>query len=72
MKKNIVFFIDSMGKGGAERVVSILANSFSQNNNVYIITNVYGESGYELDKNIKLDKSYKFIQIVYTCKKLFQ
>ena len=52
--KKIVFSIVSMGKGGAERVVSILANSLSDENDVTIITLVNEKIEYKLNDNIKV------------------
>lgn len=54
--KRIVFCINSLDKGGAERVVSILANHFSKLNEVYIITITDNKIEYELEENIKLIK----------------
>ncbi len=52
--KKIAFCINSMCKGGAERVVSILSNNLSKENNVSIITMVKDDIAYELDKKIKV------------------
>lgn len=52
--KKIVFCIDSLAKGGAERVVSILANKLVQSNDVSIITILDKKVEYELNSNIKL------------------
>lgn len=52
--KKIAFCINSMEKGGAERVVSILANHFSTNNEVYIITITNKEILYDLNSNINI------------------
>lgn len=65
---NIVFCLGSMGKGGAERVVSNLSNYLAEKgNNISIITTVLGNCEYEIDKSIKLysldekNKSKNFI-----------
>lgn len=50
----ILFCIDSLEKGGAERVISSLSNTFINNNEVTIITMVNRKIEYNLDKNIKL------------------
>ncbi|PSU95379.1 hypothetical protein C0W35_07250 [Photobacterium kishitanii] len=55
MKKlNILFVINDLGAGGAERVCSILANYFSD---IYLITIVLGKNNivYELNNKIKVD-----------------
>lgn len=52
--KKIVFCIDSLEKGGAERVVSVLANSFIENNEVYIVTIVNEKIQYELNSKVEL------------------
>lgn len=52
--KKIVFCIDSLEKGGAERVVSVLANNLSIENNVSIMTIVKEKPQYKLNDNINL------------------
>lgn len=57
----IMFCTSSMGKGGAERVISILSNSFINDNEVSILVNTDKNIAYELDKKIEvipLDKKY--------------
>lgn len=57
----ICFLIGSMDSGGAERVISILANKFSENNNIHIITWSNNDSFYKLNANIvhhKLNLKY--------------
>lgn len=72
----ILFCIDSLGKGGAERVVSTLANELSQNNQVSIITLVNEQVAYELKENVNLielgklkynskGKSFKKVKSLY-------
>lgn len=53
---NICFFITTLTKGGAERVISNLANSFSENssNNVEILTMYNTRVDYDINKNISL------------------
>lgn len=51
----IAFFIGSMGRGGAERVISILANHYSQKGwDVEIALLLDCTVGYELDERIKV------------------
>jgi glycosyltransferase involved in cell wall biosynthesis len=54
--KKIVFCINSMDKGGAERVISILANYFSKKNEIYIITITDNKIEYKLEESINLIK----------------
>ena len=49
----IAFIISSLGSGGAERVLSLLANYFSDKNKVIILTLSSDESFYPLNKNIQ-------------------
>lgn len=52
----ILFCIDSMTSGGAERVIANLSNYLvKQNNDVTILTLLNRESSYELDKKVKYD-----------------
>lgn len=51
----IMFFIGSMGRGGAERVISILANHYAQKNwQVEIVLLLENSVQYELDDKIKI------------------
>lgn len=51
----IMFVIPAMGRGGAERVVSILANSYAQRGQtVYIAMMVHNEVSYDLSEQIKI------------------
>ncbi|NHF61540.1 glycosyltransferase family 4 protein [Flavobacteriaceae bacterium TP-CH-4] len=52
--KTIAFVINSLSSGGAERVVSILANSLVRTYNVIIITFIDAPIFYDLDKEIKI------------------
>lgn len=49
----ILFCLGSIDKGGTQRVVSTLANYFSQENDITILTTSNKKSAYELEKNIK-------------------
>ena len=50
----IMFHLNSLGKGGAERVVSLLANEFAKNGTkVSIATEWYSEEEYELHPKVK-------------------
>lgn len=50
----IIFHLNSLGKGGAERVVSLLANEFAKNGvEVSIATEWYSEEEYELHPKVK-------------------
>lgn len=64
----ILFFIDSINKGGAERVLTNLANNFSLNNDVTILT--------LLDKNIEYTindtVTFKCLKIKEGKKNIFQ
>lgn len=51
--KKILILIPRMGGGGAERVVSILANRFSDNYSIQITTLVSDKSFYKLNNKIK-------------------
>lgn len=52
--KKIMFHINSLGKGGAERVVSLLSNEFAKNGiEVVIATEWYSEEEYELNSKVK-------------------
>ena len=52
--KNIAFVIHSLGSGGAERVVTTLANNLSHVYNVTIVTFVKSEPFYPLDDNVRV------------------
>lgn len=52
--QKIMFHLNSLGKGGAERVVSLLSNEFVKNNvDVVIATEWYSEEEYELHSKVK-------------------
>lgn len=52
---NILFFIPRMGSGGAERVISVLSNSFvEKGHTVHIAQLIQSESFYRLDERVTL------------------
>lgn len=52
--KKVMFHLNSLGKGGAERVVSLLANEFAKNNvEVAIATEWFSEEEYEVKPQVK-------------------
>lgn len=51
--KKVVFVIGALGNGGAERVISVLANTFIKKYEVNIVTIFEDKVEYELDENIK-------------------
>ena len=60
----ILFVCDTMGSGGAERVISILSNSFSYRNHevsILMLSSKASEPFYNLDKHIKVEylKNYQ-------------
>ena len=58
MKKNIVIIVSAMNMGGAQRVVSILCNYWSQHgHNVTLISTFSGdkEQYYKLNKDVALE-----------------
>lgn len=58
----ILFCTSSMGKGGAERVISILSNNLIKDNEITILVNTNKNIAYKLDDSINiitLDKKYK-------------
>jgi len=58
----ILFYTMGLSKGGAERVITNLANHFISNYNITIVTNDKCKSEYKLDKRIKhicIDKKNK-------------
>lgn len=50
----IMFNCRTLKKGGAERVIAVLANKLSQNNDVYITTLLDDNIEYSLNSNIKI------------------
>ena len=53
MKKEVIFFVNSMGGGGAERVIALLSNHLvDKGHKVFILTLVKCESLYELNSNV--------------------
>ena len=56
MKKKIMFVMPTMGGGGAERVISILANSFSEKEyDVFIILTKKEKISYQLNNKIVIE-----------------
>ena len=52
--KKVMFHLNSLGKGGAERVVSLLANEFAKNSvEVVIATEWFSEEEYEVEPQVK-------------------
>jgi len=52
--KNIAFVIHSLGSGGAERVVTTLANNLSRTHKVTIVTFIKTEPFYEISNDVNL------------------
>ncbi|MFQ6791393.1 MAG: glycosyltransferase [Thomasclavelia sp.] len=59
MSKKIIYTIGQMGNGGAERVISILANASSKENEITIITLFSKQLDYKLNENV----NYLFIDV---------
>lgn len=74
--EQITFVIGYLGLGGAERVISVLANEFAKmGKKVNIITLISDKVDYELDSrinyyNIKSNINNKFLKFIYKCIKL--
>lgn len=51
--KRVMLLIQEMGFGGAERVMSNLANYFSENNIKVLLVTLHGESAYKLNPKIQ-------------------
>lgn len=68
-----MFYTSSMGKGGAERVISVLSNNLILRNNICIVLNTTKNIAYELDPRIKLielDKAYNKFSICRNIKRI--
>lgn len=50
----IMFYTSSLGKGGAERVISVLANELIKNHEITIVVNTLKNIAYKTDEKIKL------------------
>ena len=50
----LLFIISSLSNGGAEKILTLLANHFSHNNDVYIITLSKNKPFYKLEKKVTL------------------
>ena len=69
-----MFNTSSMGKGGAERVISVLANELINENEVSILLNTTKDKAYELDERIKLletDKKEIPIALIRNLRRLY-
>lgn len=51
--KNIVFWVNNLGKGGAQRVTSVLANRLIKDNNVTVVYRDSDSCVYDIDPKIK-------------------
>ena len=70
----IMFNTSSMGKGGAERVISILANELIKENDVSILVNTKENQAYTLNEKIKLlelDEKYNPIALFRNIKRIW-
>lgn len=77
--KKIIFCIDTLGKGGAERVISVLSNEFCKYNDVYIITLFKEKIEYKINEKIKLiqlnnnsKNLFNYIKKIVQLKKIFK
>ena len=71
----LLFCSSSMGKGGAERVISILSNNLVKNNEVSILINTDKNIAYKLNKNINiisLDKKYYKNNLIRNIYRIFR
>ena len=60
--KRIAFVLGSMGRGGAERVISILSRSYAERGyETDIILLLSGEVGYELHETTSFTKRREFL-----------
>ncbi|MCM1086923.1 MAG: glycosyltransferase [Muribaculaceae bacterium] len=74
LKRKIAFHLNCLEQGGAERVVTNLANQFAENGyRVYITTEWYGENEFEINPKVKRvhvglragdEKKPRFVQIL--------
>lgn len=53
MKKNLAIFINTLGKGGAEKVASILISELSKEYNIFLVM-LKNEIVYEIPKNVSI------------------
>lgn len=72
---NILFIINHLNAGGAEKILTVLANSFSQKNLHITIAKVsHDESFYPLEKKINVlgivDENYKTLDLIFGIKKI--
>lgn len=72
---NILFVINHLNGGGAEKILTVLANSFSKKNHKITIAMVsHDEPFYSLEKKINIvhiaDKNYKSLDLIFGIKKI--
>lgn len=76
MKKKFLFIINSLGKGGAERVVINLVNKLAEMNYLVVIVVFNEEISYDVNKNIEIikiegnKKKSKYLNIFNNVKEL--
>src|SRR5690554_2129372 len=61
VKQKIAFVLPALNTGGAQRVVTSLANSLIRDYEVYIITFINEPSFYKLNENIKIIPCVEYI-----------
>lgn len=75
MDKSIVFVTGSMCRGGAERVISVLANEYAEKNwNVYILMLLHNDVKYDLNNKVNVidvsnDRIHGSKRIIYLLNK---
>lgn len=70
----IMFYTSSLGKGGAERVISILSNNLSVKYDIDIVVNTLKNCSYKINDNIKLielDKKRTKLHFIRNIKRIF-
>ena len=73
----VLFCIGSLEKGGAERVISNIANGFANNNDVHIVTTI-NKIEYNIDERVSLhsleeqNNEKVFLKRFYKIKKLLK
>lgn len=68
---NILFCINTMTKGGAERVIANLSNYMSKDNNVYIVTLNNTDVMYKIDKKVIIEHLDEEKMDIYNKKSIF-
>ena len=69
-----MFYTSSLGKGGAERVISILSNNLSVKYDIDIVINTLKNCSYKINDNIKLidlDKKRTKRHFIRNIKRIF-